>query len=725
MISRRELLSGAAAAFAYTAAAKPGPYTLKHVTPPDWYWRAMRWLTMNLVQDDPGKFDPDFWLDYLKRAHVDAASWNSGGIVAFYPTRIPFHKRNENLGESDPLGYLVEGCRRMGLIVTARVDHHATYEATARAHPEWISTDPAGNLRRHWASPELFLTCTLGPYNEFFMTSVMTEIETLYRVDGFNHNRWAPQVMCYCEWCRSSFRKASGLELPEKEANSDPRWAKYLAWRENRIFELWERWNAEIQKINPNAFVLPGIGSQRGSLNMSKVRRLAKTLYLDYQGRRGTTPPWMAGKKGKELRCVLGDKPAGITFSVGHEQPYRWKDSVQSAAEIQTWVHDGVANGLRPKMAKFAGTLHDRRWLKPVEEMYTWLWKNEAYLRNTGYPIATVGILYSQQTARFYGEPVRRGHSEQDFGNGLYHALIEARIPTDMVHEDLLEESDLGRFRVLVLPCVACLSDRQCAQIRRFVQNGGSLVATFETSLFDENGARRSDFGLGDLFGVKAAGPAQGPMKNSYLRLDKSAGHPLLAGFEEASRVINGTWRVPVHPIAEFPVRPVLFVEPYPDLPMEEVYPRDLHKNVPEVYLRESGRSRIAYFPFDIDRTFWEVMDPDHGRLIANAVRWAARDDIPVRVEGKGVLDVTVWRQRNSLTVHLVNLTNPMFMKGPFREIYPVGAQRVHVRMPAGLKARAVRLLTAGREAAFETSEGWVTVEAPSVEIHEVIAIDV
>jgi hypothetical protein len=168
----------------------------------------------------------------------------------------------------------------------------------------------------------------------------------------------------------------------------------------------------------------------------------------------------------------------------------------------------------------------------------------------------------------------------------------------------------------------------------------------------------------------------------------------------------------------------VLFVEPYPDLPMEEVYPRDLHKNVPEVYLREMGRGRVVYFPFDIDRIFWEVLDADHGRLLANAVRWAAADDMPVRVEGKGILDVTVWRQRDSMTVHLVNLTNPMFMKGPFREIYPVGSQRVGVRLPEGQKVRTVRLLTAGREVAFDIRNGWLTAEAPSVDIHEVIAID-
>lgn len=684
----------------------------------------MRWITVNLTQDDPGKTDLDFWLDFLRRAHVDAVSWNSGGTVAFYPTTIPGHKRNPRLGSSDPLGYLIEGSRRLGLVVTARVDHHATPIENAELHPEWISRDAQGRMRRHWASPDYYLTCTLGPYNEVFMTEVMKEIVSLYRVDGFNHNRWSPQMMCYCEWCRTNFRKATGRELPAREDPADPAWSAYLRWREDRIFELWDLWNAAIQRINPNAFVLPGIGAERDRLNMSKVRVRAKTLYLDYQGRRGLAPPWMAGKRGKELRAVLGNRPVGLTFSIGHEQAYRWKDSVQSPAELKLWVHEGAAHDLRPKMAKFSAAVHDDRWMRPVEEVYTWLWKHEKYLRNVGYPLATVGILHSQQTARFYQAAAERGHREEDFSNGLYQALIEARIPNDVVHEDLLDESDLDRFRVLVLPGVACLSDKQCAQIRAFVQRGGGLVATFETSLFDERGRRRADFGLADLLGVSVTGPTEGPMRNSYLRIDQTVRHPVLRGFEDARRLINGAYRVPVRPRVEFPVQPLLLVAPHPDLPMEEVYPRDPDRRVPELYLREDLPGRVVYFPFDIDRIFWEVLDADHGRLLANAIRWAARDDIPVEVVGPGVLDVTVWRQQSSLTVHLVNLTNPMMMRGPVREIFPVGEQRVRLKLPAEVRPRRVHLLTAELERPVAIRDGWLEVTVPGIAIHEVVAID-
>src|SRR5205814_6529208 len=67
--------------------------------------------------------------------------------------------------------------------------------------------------------------------------------------------------------------------------------------------------------------------------------------------------------------------------------------------------------------------------------------------------------------------------------------------------------SDLiDRFKLLILPNIAALSDAQCDQLRQYVSRGGSLVATHETSLYDEWGVRRQNFGLSSLFGVKFNG---------------------------------------------------------------------------------------------------------------------------------------------------------------------------------------------------------------------------
>ncbi|MCX6629099.1 MAG: beta-galactosidase trimerization domain-containing protein [Candidatus Solibacter sp.] len=459
---------------------------------------------------------------------------------------------------------------------------------------------------------------------------------------------------------------------------------------------------------------------------MKTVGELAPILFADRQARSGVTPPWANGKNGKEYRSTMGTKPIGGIFSVGVEEPYRWKDSVQSAPEIRLWVLDGIANGLRPWFTKFAGSLYDRRWLKAVEDVYVWHHRNERYLRNLR-PLARAAMVYSQQTSHFYGAQQARQKVE-DHTLGYYQALIEARIPFEMVHDQLLDAAHIDQFKVLIFPNIAALSGAQCAQIRDYVQRGGSIVATHETSLYDEWGERRADFGLADLFGASFAGTVDARMQNSYLRLetDSATGkrHSLLAGLEDTGRIINGVSRVHTKTLGTYANPPLTLIPSYPDLPMEEVFPRIPKTDIPEVYAREIGKGRMVYFPWDIDRTFWEVLSVDHAKLLRNAVNWAANEAPPVTVTGPGVLDVTVWEQQKSMTVHMVNLTNPMMMKGPVREFLPTPPQKVGIRMLAGTKVKKVQLLVSGVPPRVQESNGTISLTIPSILDHEVIAID-
>jgi hypothetical protein len=75
------------------------------------------------------------------------------------------HNRSNWLGSTDPFGYLVDGCRKMGMSIIARTDPHATWQNVYEAHPDWIAVTAEGEKRRHWANPDLWVTCALGPYN--------------------------------------------------------------------------------------------------------------------------------------------------------------------------------------------------------------------------------------------------------------------------------------------------------------------------------------------------------------------------------------------------------------------------------------------------------------------------------------------------------------------------------------------------------------------------------
>ena len=189
--------------------------------------------------------------------------------------------------------------------------------------------------------------------------------------------------------------------------------------------------------------------------------------------------------------------------------------------------------------------------------------------------------------------------------------------------------------------------------------------------------------------------------------------------------MINGVQRVETRPLDAKYRSPLTLIASYPDLPMEEVYPRpESTTHRPEVYCSEYGKGRVVYFPFDLDRTFFEVMAVDHLTLLRNAVEWTVNAPPLLKVTGPGVLDTTVFRQKNSVTVHVVNLTNPMFARGPVRDIYPVGPLHVELRIPETIKVGSVRLLTGGTKPNYAVENRVLGVEVPSVSIHEVIAID-
>jgi hypothetical protein len=114
-------VAGATFTFGRPLSAQPGRAAAATAggPPPSWVDKPMRWAQLTLVENDPGRFDPQFWLDYFARTRSDAVCLSAGGCIAYYPTEVPFHHRSAWLGERDVFGELVTGCRKLGMVVTA------------------------------------------------------------------------------------------------------------------------------------------------------------------------------------------------------------------------------------------------------------------------------------------------------------------------------------------------------------------------------------------------------------------------------------------------------------------------------------------------------------------------------------------------------------------------------------------------------------------------------
>jgi Hypothetical glycosyl hydrolase 6/Beta-galactosidase trimerisation domain len=730
MITRREFVQGTAATWMLHGAVGTADAQSSQ-SEGDWFDRPMRWAQLNLTEDDPAKMDVPFWLDYFKRIHADAACLSAGGVVAFYPTDVKFHHRSQWLpGHESFLADLVDGCHKQGMVVMARTDPHATYQDVYDAHPDWIAVDANGNKRPHPDYPNMWLTCALGPYNFEFMTDVTREIVTRYRVGGVFSNRWAGSGMCYCEHCKKNFGDAFREEIPSTRNPRDAAYRDYMIWNEQRLFDLWAVWDKAIQQARPGArYIANSGGGATSTLDMKKVGELAPTLFADRQCRSGNMALWANGKNGKEYRATLGNKAIGGIFNVGIVSPYRWLNSVKSPAETRMWVQDGMANGLRPWFNMVSGQVHDKRGLKVIEDLYVWHHKWERYFQNTE-PIARVGMLYSQQTAHFHAGAAQIQRLVEQPIDGMYQALIEARIPFEMVHEKMLDAANIDKYKLLVLPNIAALSDAQCQQLRDYVKRGGSLVATYETSLYDEIGNKRTDFALGDLFGANyvAHVNTDKALQNTYLRVSRDnsgAVHsPLLHGMDDAEMLMGGTWQLTTKPRGAYPNPPLTRIPAVANLPMEKTFWTLEKTEEPEVYTQELGKGRVVYFPWDLDRLVWEVVGLDHTLLLQNAIQWAMNEPVPVRVEGLGYFDITAWRQKDSVTVHLVNMTNPMAMRANIHQLIPSQAQHVEIDLPTDKRAIKVHTLMKEGSLALQQKANTVSFTVPSVLDYEVVAID-
>ncbi|HKS97312.1 MAG TPA: hypothetical protein VJV74_14415 [Terriglobia bacterium] len=222
-----------------------------------------------------------------------------------------------------------------------------------------------------------------------------------------------------------------------------------------------------------------------------------------------------------------------------------------------------------------------------------------------------------------------------------------------------------------MLPDSECLSDRQLGLIRSFVANGGGLVATGQAGLYDEWRRLRVEPGLHGLADGQASAEAY---EESPRGLSTAAGPPV--------RKQVGRGRAVYIPGVKF------------DGPMPEAAPY-----------------------FAISNRFWKL--PKNWQDIVASVRWAASDEIPLKVSGPNHLVANLVEQsaQRRWIVHLVNY-DPGHA--------PIESIEVECRLPKGMTAKQVTLYSpdaAANQLRFTTQVESVVFTVPEVRTYSVVAV--
>ena len=719
-----------------------------------WYRRITRWGQTNVTEIDPAQYDIAWWRQYWRRTHTDGVIINAGGIVAYYPSQVPFHHPAQYLNGRDLFGELCRAAHDDGLAVFARMDSNRAHEDLFQAHPDWFGRDAAGNPHR---AGELFVTCVNSPYYEQHIPAILREIAQRYHPEGFTDNSWSGLgrgTPCFCVNCRGKFHERTGQDIPREKNWDNPLYREWIQWNYDRRLELWEL-NNRVTRDAGGADCL-WVGMNSGSIsgqcqsfrNYREICRRAEIIMLDHQSRSDAAGFQNNAETGNLIHGLLGwDKliPESMAMYQAGKPTFRLASKPEPEARL--WMLEGIAGGLQPWWHHVGAYHEDRRMYSTAEPIYRWHKANEEFLLHRR-PLATVGVVWSQQNADFYGRDDADLMVELPW-RGLTQALIQARIPYLPVHaEDIAR--DAKQCSLLILPNLAAMSDGQIEAVRTFVQNGGGLLATGQTSLFDPWGQPRPDFGLADLFGAHLGKPAGDEALrkkravetyHTYLRLtpELRAGmdgphqdhepvihqsrHPVLQGFEQTDILPFGGMLDPL--TVEDRAKMLLsFVPQFPIYPPETAWMREPKTNIPGLLLHtHASGGRVAFLPADIDRRFARDHLPDHSRLLANLARWTAKEQIPLGVEARGLIDCHLYRQGQKVILHLVNLTNAGTWRQPADELIPIGPVRVRVQLPQDIRGRNLRLLVAGRNQSAATSKGWSRFELASILDHEVAVL--
>jgi Hypothetical glycosyl hydrolase 6/Beta-galactosidase trimerisation domain len=696
-------------------AALPSRLTAADQATEPWQKRVRRVGQTNMTEHDPAVMNIEEWADYWHACEADIVFISVTGILAFYPSKVQFHRHGKYLNGRDFFGECVAAAKKRGMKCVARMSPDLNWGDALEAHPEWAMRNRDGSAQFSGEEPRLFKTCMFSTYMDDYVPAVMREVNSLYDVDCFYTNGWPPLGSlpdCHCAICS---------KLP---ATGTPAYWRVFT---DRVLELWSRYDGIAKEKKPDSFFFANSGGNvRGGPNLDRLGKVAAWFQADNQGRTYEDPAiWGCSLQGRVCNAVLDGKfAANVTAAYSTGNP-GWRNASKNPEEARMWLNETLASGMVPYF-HFVGAENgfdeDRRWQKVGEDYFRWTAKHDAHFAARR-SIANIGVVFGQSTQLLYPGPatVRSRAYMHETTQGIYDALLRGRFAFDFVHEDRLAPDRLRKYRALLLPNIAMLSDRQCRQIRDYVQSGGSILATFETGLYDENLNERAEFGLADLFGIARAGAPIGTNGNPYYgRIEHRP--PILEGFSDTDWLPGAQNRIPLKPVDN----PVLTVVPgFVRYPPELAYPPIPHTDEPAVVLREVGASRLAYFPGDIERTYWLTGHGDLLRLLHNAIRWTTHDERVVDVAGDGYIELFAWETAPGYAVHLLNYTNPNAHHGWLRSTFALGAQLVSMKLPAGTSVKSVELLKREHGIPFELREQVLRFTVPSVDDYEVAAITV
>lgn len=711
----------------------------------EWWEKPLRAITLEFPASDVANIDVVGIIDESLQGAINtlcvfAIGYYPGG-TSFYQSKIAPHY--PGLGKRDLLAEAIEAGHRHHQKVIAYVASIWGNAELYQAHPDWAQRKANGEVTSWDEQYNSVAMCPNSPFRDY-LASLVREISETYEVDGFYFDEASFQSWCACQYCQERFRRETGKDLPRVENWADPVFQQFIAWRYQQI----SQWREELYYLAKRdhrcvffqgAFPLAKLSKSVGEVSGIQFENpyqmrfgvewhvpLAHATYLPDTARVGDIvhfelyrravhePLWWYGIALKYGQSIAKGKRI-LTLNMMAQTPFDLHGLPEP--EMRLSVAEILANGGDLLFARYYPDRVDQpAWqmvysiLKDVSKLNPFLTDCES--------VKYAAIFYSQTTADLFDQSENRT-SHLGCLKGFVKALRKRHILFDILNEESLEDR-IEDYKVLILPNVACISERNKQVVREFIANGGGVVASFETGRYNEAGKITPEDDFSEIFGLEYA-----------------EGVPQWFGFDVYMRLFSEVEFIP----KEFSDRPIptggIQVEVIPkgaQIAAQVVGGAAVHYGPlgeelgpPSILTYQSeGKGRAVYFAFPVGNRYLEFGVPAYQGLMAKAISWTAGVEPPIQLENAPqTLSLNAyWRRGREGKQWIVHLVNSM-------QVEPIGAIDEVISTPwLTLKIRnlseprKITSLLHRAKLSWSFQEGTLAIQIPPITYHEVVLIE-
>ncbi len=636
-----------------------------------------------------------------------------------------FFPKHPALGERDLLRELADEFKKhddLHLFPYNSLGYFINDAVASGKDPDWRQVNASGDyMPMSWSGSTGYWVCLNSPGYVNTYAAACKEIVEKYDVSGmyFDGPRWGWGGDCYCQFCRKFVKDTFGVE-PDNAAMD-----KYRAEIRKHGFEYSMKTITDAIKLVKNIPVIHNFAIHKPGMYGLMTDITDGGLVAEIH--RGHSYLMNIFKQIKSSTAF--DRACWAYSPPGYYNDYVTYDNL----DPMLFGMLELAHGCTPIVETMHPYMYDETGVPAIRRMYDMIEAHEGLFFDYK-PVPYMVMPFSRQNVKTMG-------SYETFWRGTLAALTHAHHQFNATLDEDLTLENLKKYKVLYLTNMGCMSDEQMEAVRAYVKQGGGLIATYQTSLFDENGKSREDFGLKDLFKAgfegldsRSRAPSYGPAVYFRMTID----HPITKGLGKGKRIAydytfvsnsHDKYAKISHLAGAEVIADIQYAVEDPEWIKngERIFagPYVLNDGPASIVASTYGKGRVVYIAPALEMLYDARGFSTVRKVLSNAVEWVAGGQRVLDVKGPAALIAYLTEKDDKRALHLINYTGNNNEGAIYKVewVAPLYDIEATVKNPAGKKLIKASLLTSGKKVKFERNGDYATITIPKIEVYECIML--